>query len=57
MRCKYVCSRCGAETEEITRDMRAEWKYVPNPRSGGVYYHKCYEESLAPEWAEARLER
>lgn len=44
----YRCRRCGAEARKSSWDST---RWITIPKRGT--YHKCYLESLAPEWARA----
>ena len=49
----WICTRCGARSKRRITEHSRTWKLI----SKGVVWHKCYEESLAPEWADAKLEK
>ena len=46
----YQCDRCKATTKRITA-RSVKWK--PSSLTKDLPWHKCYEESLAPEWSDA----
>jgi len=46
---RYRCKRCGAV--RVGRCSGPEWKFFRNYSVPG--WHKCYEEGIAPSWADA----